>query len=104
MREQASRELAGLGEAVEPQLREALKGQPSAEVRRRVEGLLEKLSGQTAPPEVLRAWRGVEVLERADTPDARAALEALAKGPREARLTQDAKASLQRLARRKAVP
>jgi WD40 repeat protein len=44
-REEATRELERLGEAAETALREALKGRPSAEVRRRAEALLAKLAG-----------------------------------------------------------
>ncbi len=43
--------------------------------------------------------RTVEVLEIAGTPEARQVLEQLAKGAPEARLTQEAKASLERLAK-----
>ena len=46
--------------------------------------------------------RAVEVLERIGTPEARQVLAKLADGAPEARLTQEAKASLQRLAKRSA--
>src|SRR5262249_32607532 len=42
VREQASRELEGLGVLAEPALRQALAGRPSAEARRRLTDLLEK--------------------------------------------------------------
>jgi RNA polymerase sigma factor (sigma-70 family) len=96
-RERASRELAQLGEGAGPALHGALAGKPSAEVRRRVEGLLENLRAGPGP-ELLRALRGVEVLERAGTPAARRALAELARGVPEARLTREAKAALARLA------
>ena len=47
---------------------------------------------------MLRGLRGVAVLEDIATPGARQRLESLAQGAPEARLTREAKASLQRLA------
>jgi hypothetical protein len=78
----------------------ALAAKPSAEVRKRVSALLERVEGQAVPPEQLRALRGVEALEHAGTADARGVLEALAKGDPQARLTRQARASLLRLAKR----
>jgi hypothetical protein len=97
-REKAGQELADLGEAAEPALREALNGKPSLEVRQRLERLLETLERRTK----LRAVRAVEVLEGVGSPDARRLLERLARGLSGARLTQEAKASLGRLAGRQA--
>ena len=48
--------------------------------------------------ETVRAWRAVEVLERAGTPEARSVLAALAEGAPAARLTREARAGLKRLA------
>jgi hypothetical protein len=98
VRERAARDLEQLGEAAEGALRTVLAGRPSPEVRRRVRQLLEKLEG----PEVLRRARALEVLEQIDTPEARRLLAALAKGAPEARLTQEAKGALARLAKRPA--
>ena len=53
----------------------------------------------SASPETVQAYRVVEVLERAGTPDARELLKTLAKGPPELALTQDARAALDRLAK-----
>lgn len=94
-REQATRELARRGEAVEGALRKLLEGRPSLEVRRRVEMLLEKLKGADR----LRALRAIEVLEHLDTAQSRHLLEALAGGAPGACWTQEAKASLQRLSK-----
>jgi RNA polymerase sigma factor (sigma-70 family) len=101
VREQAAKELGELGEAIEPQLRDALKAQPSAEVRQRLERLLARLGGPVTSPEVLRTLRGVEVLEQAGTPETRAVLEAMAGGSPDARLTREAKTALARLDHRR---
>jgi hypothetical protein len=54
------------------------------------------LDGPVKAPETLRMLRAVAVLEHAASPEAQAALQALAKGTPEARLTQEAKAALAR--------
>jgi predicted NACHT family NTPase len=100
VREKAMSELEKIGVACEPTLRRALLGDPSLEVRRRIERLLERLEGGTMPPENLRAWRSLEVLERIDTEETRQVLERLSRGAPDAWLTQDAKLGLQRLAKR----
>ena len=53
---------------------------------------------RTLSPERLRAFRAVAVLEQLATLEAKQLLESLAGGPAEARLTQEVKASLARLA------
>ena len=98
VREQASRELEGLGVLAEPALRQALAGRPSAEAKRALTALLEKIAGATPTPEEARAIRVVEALEQAGTAAARRLLTDLAGGVPEARLTREAKAALQRLA------
>jgi hypothetical protein len=97
VRQKAAEDLEKAGELAEPVLRKALEGKPSAEVRRRVGVLLEKLADAGTSPEWLRTTRALEALERAGTPEARQLLEALAKGTPEARLTREAKATLERL-------
>jgi WD40 repeat protein len=96
-REKATRELEGLGTRAEAGLRKALEAGPSAERKRRIEGVLEKLQVKALAPELVRPLRAVEVLERLGTPEARKVLEALAKGQAEAPLTQAAKGALHRL-------
>jgi WD40 repeat protein len=103
VRRQAARELEDLGEVAEPALRRARTNGTSAEARRQVEVLLEKLP-LTGSAARLRAFRAVEVLEVIDTPAARRLLERLAGGAPEARLTREAHAALDRLARRPAAP
>lgn len=89
----AGRELERQGEGAEGALRKVLEGSPSPEVRQRVKLLLEKLPGANR----LRSLRAVEVLEHLATVPSRRFLETLAVGAAEARLTEDAKASLRRL-------
>jgi hypothetical protein len=100
-REAAAKQLTALGERAGPALRAALKAGPSAEQGRRIRRLLDALDGAPAG-EAVRPLRAVEVLERTGGGEARAVLEALAAGVPEARLTREAQASLQRLARRPA--
>jgi hypothetical protein len=100
VRDQALTELRRLGEQAAPALRKAREGRPSAEAARQAKQLLAEVEGPVTDPERLRQLRAVEVLERIATPAAREVLEALAKGAPGARLTQEAKASLERLSAR----
>jgi WD40 repeat protein len=97
-REEASKGLADLGEQARPALEAALSKQPSLDLRRRIEALLEPSTVRTS--EELRGIRAVHVLEQIGTAEARQVLQKLADGTPEARLTKEAKASLERLARR----
>jgi RNA polymerase sigma factor (sigma-70 family) len=94
-RQAASKRLASLADRAVPALRAALKGDLSAEQRRRIEEALASLAA-VPPAKTLRDLRAVEVLERIGTQEAKALLEKLAQGAPEARLTREAKASLQR--------
>jgi WD40 repeat protein len=100
-RERASTELARLGTRVETQLRKKRAEKTTLEMRRRLETLLDKLDVLTPlSGEELRFVRAVEALEHAGTREARALLLRLAEGAKSARLTREAKASLQRLDRK----
>ncbi|HEX5269063.1 MAG TPA: hypothetical protein VFW33_01185, partial [Gemmataceae bacterium] len=99
-----SAELVRLGEPVLSAARKALAGKPSAEVRRRLEDVVEQVAGRAASPDARAAMRAVEVLERAGTPEARALLKELAEGVPEATLTGEARATLGRLGTRGATP
>ncbi len=105
VREGATRELLRLGEVVEPHLRKVLAGQPSLEVRRRIERLLEfYTSDRLHPgPDRLRQDRAIEVLELIGDTLARQLLERLARGAAKAPLTRDASGAVERL-RARAVP
>jgi WD40 repeat protein len=102
-RERATRALARQGVLAGPVLRKALADGLSLEAERRAEKVLRQLEARqesAAPSDLSRASRAIRVLERIGTPTARQALAALAKEPGMAWLTQDAKASLDRLERR----
>lgn len=99
VRQHASAELGRLGEPVRGPLTRLLAGDPSLEVRRRALRLLEGLDSVGLSGGQLAALRAVELLERIGTPEAAAILKTLAGGLPEARLTRDAKASLERLER-----
>jgi RNA polymerase sigma factor (sigma-70 family) len=100
-REEATRQLERLGRLASPALEQALAGQLSPEVRRRAEGILNRLEQPTLSPEELRGWRAVEVLEHIDTAVAREVLERIGReGPDTSLLVRDARAALERLRRR----
>jgi WD40 repeat protein len=96
----AADQLRRLGELAEPALRKALAGRPSLEARRRLEELLEQSQGPGSIPDRVRSWRALEILERITTPEARALLADLAQGAPNSRLTREAKAALDRVAKR----
>ncbi len=97
-REKAAKDLAALGKAAQEPLKKGLAGNPSAETRRAIEDLLEKLRAKGGPPpELVRPLRAVEVLESLGTPAARKLLETLTKGQAEAPLTAAAKEAMARL-------
>jgi hypothetical protein len=102
VRDRAARMLEGFGESAEPLLRQALKDPTSAEVGRQLERLLARLKVMT--PDRLRMVRAVEALERIASAEARQLLEDLAEGVPAARQTQEAKAAVERLARRASTP
>jgi hypothetical protein len=98
VREAASKTLAGRAEAVEDDLRLALRKPKSEEQRIRLEALLGKLDPATPPEgEHLRALRAVWLLERLGTPEAKKLLERLAGGAAGSRVTREAKAALERV-------
>lgn len=98
-RDGAVKELERTGDLVLPALRKALAGKSSLEMRRRIDQLVEKL--ETITSERLRAIRAIEALEYAGTPQARQLLAGLAEGAAGARKTMEARASLERLNKRK---
>jgi hypothetical protein len=99
----ADKELARVGELIEPALRHALEATDDKEVQRRLTRLLDNIPRLETRPEQLRALRAVEVLEHLGSTEACHLLGELTNGASEARLTQEAKASRKRLARRQPV-
>jgi RNA polymerase sigma factor (sigma-70 family) len=99
VREKSSAELAQLGEAALPALRNALNQTSTAEQRDRLEKLVGPLEKSELFGERLRQARALEVLEHITTAEARQLLAQWATGLAEARLTQEAKAALQRMDR-----
>jgi WD40 repeat protein len=96
-REEATEALVRAGKAAEEAVKKALDNKPSAEAKQRLEFILSKMSGSLGPNmEEVRLVRGVEVLERVGTAEARKVLEQFGKGG-EDRLSAEARAATERL-------
>jgi RNA polymerase sigma factor (sigma-70 family) len=102
VREKATLELAKLGKAAEPAVRQALDNPASLEVRRRLERVLAPLQEQGPTRETLQALRAVEVLEQVGTPAAQEVLKQVARDAGEVWLKQETQRALERLTRRPA--
>jgi hypothetical protein len=87
-RSSAAQQLEMLAGSAIPGLRAALEAKPELEVRRRVEGLI---SRYLRSEECRRESRALAALEYAGTPAARALVEQLAGGARQAPLTEEAR-------------
>jgi hypothetical protein len=98
VRERASAELERLGESAKPALRRALTGAVSAEVRRRLKIVLDRLEVWSG--ERLRTERALEALERIGTTEAQAVLAKLALESSDTRTGTAAHDTLQRMERR----
>jgi WD40 repeat protein len=96
VRAEAAAELEKRAGPAEALLRRTMTESSSAEVRARIKPILEALDRS---PEHLPALRAVSLLERIGTPAAREVLEDLSRGAPDARLTEEARASLRRLAK-----
>lgn len=96
----ASAELEKLGPLARGFLEKALESSADLEVTKRIKELLEKAKGPIRSPELCRAIRVLELLEKVGTAEAQAILKDLAKGAPEARLTQEARDTLTRLERK----
>jgi WD40 repeat protein len=96
-RKKASNDLEKIGEAASTYLRKVLEGDPSTEVRKRIEEVLKKTDAATPRGEALRTLRAIEVLEAIGTPEAKAVLQILAKGMPEAAITRAAQGAMERI-------
>ncbi len=105
-REAASKELEKLGAVAESAMRDALAAGPSLEVKRRLEGLLKLLGGEgkALTAQQQRDVRAVRLLEQVGTPQAKKLLEGLSKESPGWWVMQEAKAALERLAKRDKKP
>jgi WD40 repeat protein len=99
-REQASQDLKGLRDQAIPAVRKALEKSTSLEQRRRLKEILAKATPIEQDKEGLATLRAMEVLELLGTKEARSVLQSLARGGPSAWQTLEAKATLERLARR----
>jgi WD40 repeat protein len=97
VRERATRELEKLGDSAASSLSGVQAGKPSAETRHRVEEILAKIAPKKSRLQQLRA---VEILEHIGTAEAQEMLKQLCQGTADIGLAHDAKAALQRLAKR----
>jgi WD40 repeat protein len=96
IRERATRQLSEADFAAADALHQALAKAPSAEAKRRIDDLLNRLK-KGGSPERLRALRAVEVLERIGTPQSKELLRELADKPLPDELRDEVQASLRRL-------
>jgi WD40 repeat protein len=102
-REKATEELIRAGKPAEEAVKKALENKPSAEAKQRLEFILSKMAGKLGPEQdEIRVARGVEVLERIGTPEARKVLEELARG--ESKVSAEARAAVERLKAKSAAP
>lgn len=99
MRTKAAEKLEQLGDAALPPIRQALSGNITLEARRRLQDLQAKWEGPVTEADLLRTLRAIEVLEHIGTAEAKQILAKLAAGAPGAMVTQEAKASLERLAK-----
>ncbi|HZY84573.1 MAG TPA: sigma-70 family RNA polymerase sigma factor [Gemmataceae bacterium] len=97
VREKAEAELTKWGPSVERALRKALEGQPSPEVRRRVESVLAKIAVWSG--ERLRALRALEAIESMNTPEAGRLLSSLTDGAPRSWLAEQARLGRVRVGR-----
>jgi hypothetical protein len=95
-RDKAMRALEELGEKALAALHEA-RAQGTLEQVRRIDLVVERIQKQTLSGARLQTLRGVEVLERIGSTEARRLLRELAGGTVAARLTREAAAALRRL-------
>jgi hypothetical protein len=99
VRQAASDQLEKLGKVCRPALLKELGTKPPLEIRTRIEQLLTKIDGPGMAPDIVRELRGVELLRRLPTPEARDLLKELAGGTAGFPLTVKAQEALDQLAK-----
>jgi hypothetical protein len=97
VRQAAAKDLEQMAGQVIVRIQKALKGNLPLETRRRLEQILNTIS-DVPGQETVRTIRAIMALERIGSPEAQAVLESLAGGAPGARETDEAKATLERLA------
>jgi WD40 repeat protein/beta-lactamase regulating signal transducer with metallopeptidase domain len=97
VRQEANTNLIKSGELAVPALRKVLASSPPLETRKRIEELLDRLTGGALSSDQLRFVRAIEALERIATPEARNLLRTLAEGAPGAMPTRESQAALDRL-------
>jgi WD40 repeat protein/beta-lactamase regulating signal transducer with metallopeptidase domain len=97
VRQEAATALLKVGEQAVPALRKELASVPELESRKRIEDILNRLTGGVLTTEQIRTVRAVEALELIGTPEARKFLETLAAGAPGTLPTREAEAALIRL-------
>ncbi len=97
-RDSARQEMTALNELAEPFIREALNHSPSLEKRRRLE-LIQSSLNVSIPAKEMPLVRGIQILERIASPEAKQFLRDLAAGTPAARQTRLARESLERMDR-----
>ena len=100
VRIRAHKELEELGDRAQAALRRAVAAKPSPEAYQRLKNLLAKAQVRAFSAKQILSLRAIEVLEQIATAEARQVLKRIAGGASEARLTREAKASLERLVKR----
>jgi WD40 repeat protein len=104
VREKANVELIKLGDLAALALRDRLAAKPSLEMRQRMDMLVAKLNGPVQSPDMLQVLRGIETLERIGTRPALEVLTTIAQGAPGHRVTEDARAAMQRLQKQLKMP
>ena len=99
LRQRASKELAKLGELIQPDLEKYLATKPSLEGSRRAQKLLERLHDPELTPDRLRCLETIEILEILHTPQAQRLLEEIARDGLINQIRIAAQESLERLKR-----
>jgi len=90
-REKATNELRSFGDMILPQLHAARKKTTDAELRERLDRIIQELGQSAIANSQLQQVRALEVLETIGTKEAKQVLEKLARGEASARLTREAK-------------